>query len=158
LFWPLQGKLTVRGIGGGNKRVYRIIDFQRSSRKGEIVVGKIERIEYDPNRSAFICLLKHDVDLSADGPSMMRPKIASMSYILCPKSVAVGNEVKASKTEPLDIQVNKEHACPHTNLSAFTPPSPPSIHGHAHLIIWAFFHSWLLHKVTTAWRHVTPQL
>jgi large subunit ribosomal protein L2 len=114
----MQGKLTVRGIGGGNKRVYRIIDFQRSSRKGEIVVGKIERIEYDPNRSAFICLLKHDVDLSADGPSMMKPKIASMSYILCPRSVAVGNEVKASKTEPLDIQVDEEHARPHTTLPA----------------------------------------
>src|SRR5688572_33424173 len=50
------GRIAVRFRGGGAKRLYRIIDFKR--RKLD-VVGKIERLEYEPNRSAFIALVKY---------------------------------------------------------------------------------------------------
>src|SRR3982750_1639519 len=52
-----HGRITARFIGGGHKRSYRIIDFKR--RKFD-VVGTVERIEYDPNRTAFIALIKYD--------------------------------------------------------------------------------------------------
>ncbi|MGA0927624.1 MAG: 50S ribosomal protein L2, partial [Burkholderiaceae bacterium] len=52
-----KGHVTSRGIGGGNKRKYRFIDFKR--RKWD-VEGTVERIEYDPNRTAFIALIKYD--------------------------------------------------------------------------------------------------
>lgn len=50
-----QGHATARGIGGGHKRRYRIVDFKR--RKWD-VSAVVERIEYDPNRTAFIALVK----------------------------------------------------------------------------------------------------
>jgi len=49
------GRVTVRWRGGGHKRRYRIVDFKRSKRD---VPGVVERIEYDPNRTAFIALIK----------------------------------------------------------------------------------------------------
>jgi len=50
------GRMTMRGIGGGHKRTYRKIDFKR--RKFDIE-GIVERIEYDPNRTAYIALIKY---------------------------------------------------------------------------------------------------
>ena len=73
------GRITARFIGGGHKRSYRIIDFKR--RKFD-VVGTVERIEYDPNRTAFIALIKYQ-----DG---------ELAYILAPQRLAVGDEVVAS--------------------------------------------------------------
>ena len=70
------GRITVRFRGGGHKQNYRIIDFKR--RKLD-VPGKVERIEYDPNRTAFIALLKY-----TDG---------TQSYILAPQRLAVGDTV-----------------------------------------------------------------
>ena len=71
-----KGHVTSRGIGGGHKQKYRYIDFKR--RKWD-VEGTVERIEYDPNRTAFIALIKYD-----DG---------EQAYIICPQRLAVGDKV-----------------------------------------------------------------
>ena len=73
------GRVTTRFRGGGHKRTYRIIDFKR--RKHD-VAATVERIEYDPNRTAFIALLKY-----ADG---------ELSYIVAPQRLSVGDTVVAS--------------------------------------------------------------
>lgn len=70
------GRVTARYQGGGHKRTYRIIDFKR--RKFD-VSATVERIEYDPNRTAFIALLKYE-----DG---------EFAYILAPQRVAAGDTV-----------------------------------------------------------------
>ena len=75
-----QGHATARGIGGGHKQKYRIVDFKR--RKWDMVAA-VERIEYDPNRSAFIALVKYE-----DG---------ELAYILAPQRVAVGDQIVAGK-------------------------------------------------------------
>lgn len=72
------GRVTARFQGGGHKRAYRIIDFKR--RKFD-VAATVERLEYDPNRSAFIALIKY-----ADG---------ELSYILAPQRLAAGDQVVA---------------------------------------------------------------
>jgi large subunit ribosomal protein L2 len=71
-----NGRITARRRGGGHKRSYRIVDFTR--RKFD-VPATVERLEYDPNRSAFIALIKY-----ADG---------EQSYILAPQRVSVGDTV-----------------------------------------------------------------
>ncbi|HLS58528.1 MAG TPA: 50S ribosomal protein L2 [Paracoccaceae bacterium] len=73
------GRITARRRGGGAKTLYRIIDFKR--RKLD-VPGKVIRIEYDPNRTAFIALVGY-----ADG---------EQAYILAPQRLAVGDTVVAS--------------------------------------------------------------
>ena len=73
------GRITVRFVGGGHKRTYRLVDFKR--RKFD-VEGTVERLEYDPNRTAFIALIKYD-----DG---------ELAYILAPQRLAVGDKVIAS--------------------------------------------------------------
>lgn len=82
-----QGKITVRHHGGGSKRKYRIIDFKRNK---DGIVGRIATIEYDPNRSANICLVNY-----LDGEKR---------YILAPKNVVVGQEI-ISGEEGVDIKV-----------------------------------------------------
>jgi large subunit ribosomal protein L2 len=74
------GRITARRIGGGAKRLYRIVDFKR--RKYD-VPATVERIEYDPNRTAFIALVRYE-----DG---------EQSYILAPQRLAVGDAVVAGK-------------------------------------------------------------
>ena len=81
-----QGKITVRHIGGGSKRKYRIIDFKRNK---ENIVGKISSIEYDPNRSANIALVNY-----ADGEKR---------YIIAPLNLKVGDNVISG--ENVDIKV-----------------------------------------------------
>ena len=73
------GRITVRHRGGGAKRLYRKIDFKR---KKLDVTGTVERFEYDPNRSAFIALIKYE-----DG---------EMSYIVAPQRLAVGDKIVSS--------------------------------------------------------------
>ena len=73
------GRITSWQKGGGHKKKYRIIDFKRTKFDIE---AKVERIEYDPNRSAFIALIKYD-----DG---------ELSYILAPQKLLVGNKVISS--------------------------------------------------------------
>ncbi|MEM9811719.1 MAG: 50S ribosomal protein L2 [Pseudomonadota bacterium] len=70
------GRITMRRRGGGAKRLYRIVDFKRRKVGMEAVV---ERIEYDPNRTAFIALIKY-----SDG---------EQAYILAPQRLAVGDKV-----------------------------------------------------------------
>ena len=75
-----HGRITSRFIGGGHKQSYRLIDFKR--RKFD-VAATVERLEYDPNRSAFIALVKY-----ADG---------ELSYILAPQRLRAGDQVIAGK-------------------------------------------------------------
>ena len=75
-----HGRITSRFIGGGHKQSYRLIDFKR--RKFD-VPATVERLEYDPNRSAFIALVKY-----ADG---------ELSYILAPQRLRAGDQVIAGK-------------------------------------------------------------
>jgi large subunit ribosomal protein L2 len=78
-----KGHVTSRGIAGGHKQRYRIIDFKR--RKWD-VEGTVERIEYDPNRTAFIALINYG---SAETPDY--------AYIIAPQRLAVGDKVLAAK-------------------------------------------------------------
>ena len=73
------GRITSRFRGGGHKQRYRIIDFKRAKRN---VVGTVERLEYDPNRTAFIALVKY-----ADG---------ELGYILAPQRLKAGDKVVAA--------------------------------------------------------------
>ncbi len=70
------GRITARRRGGGHKRLYRVVDFKR--RKFD-VPAKVERLEYDPNRSAFIALIEYEG--------------GEQSYILAPQRLAVGDTV-----------------------------------------------------------------
>ncbi len=76
------GRVTVRFRGGGHKRSLRLVDFKRRGFLGQ--PGLVERIEYDPNRTAFIALIKYE-----DG---------TLSYILAPQRMAVGDTVIAAET------------------------------------------------------------
>ncbi len=96
------GKMTVRHIGGGHKRKYRIIDFLRDKRD---IPAKVVSLEYDPNRSAYIALLSY-----ADGEKR---------YILAPLNLQVGDSVLAS--DKADIK-------PGNNLSLSFIPVGTLIH------------------------------
>lgn len=80
-----DGRITSRHIGGGHKRSYRRVDFRR--RKFD-VTATVERLEYDPNRTAFIALLKYE-----DG---------EVAYILAPQRLAVGDSVVSG--EKVDVK------------------------------------------------------
>src|SRR5262245_52644156 len=80
-----NGRITVRFRGGGHKQAYRRIDFKR--RKFDMA-ATIERIEYDPNRTAFIALVKY-----ADG---------ELAYILAPQRLAQGDTIVAG--EHVDVK------------------------------------------------------
>ena len=73
------GHITVRHRGGGNKRKYRIIDFKRNKLD---MYATVERIEYDPNRSAYIALIRYEDE--------------TLSYILAPNGLKAGDKVIAS--------------------------------------------------------------
>jgi large subunit ribosomal protein L2 len=79
-----HGRITVRHQGGGHKQHYRVVDFRRI-RDG--IVAKVERIEYDPNRSANIALICY-----ADG---------QRSYIIAPKGLEVGQQVVSGSEAPI---------------------------------------------------------
>jgi large subunit ribosomal protein L2 len=81
-----NGRLTSRHIGGGHKRKYRIVDFKRKLRD---VAASVEAIEYDPNRSARIALLKYSNGEKA--------------YILAPNGLQVGAKVVAGENAPPDL-------------------------------------------------------
>lgn len=89
------GQISVRHIGGGHKRLYRRVDFVRAAHDGK--VGVIERVEYDPNRSALIALVRHRGKCAAV-PGEQRPD--RYAYILCPAGVKLGGEVLASRSDP----------------------------------------------------------
>ena len=79
-----NGRITTRHIGGGHKQRYRIIDFRRDK---DGVPAEMERLEYDPNRSAHIALLKY-----ADG---------ERRYIIAPKGLKAGDQVVSGEDAPI---------------------------------------------------------
>ena len=81
-----QGRITSRHKGGGHKRFYRVIDFKRDKSD---VPGRVERIEYDPNRTAYISLI-----LYSDG---------ERRYIVAPKGLSVGQEIITSELAPIKV-------------------------------------------------------
>jgi large subunit ribosomal protein L2 len=78
------GRMTVRGRGGGHKKYYRLIDFKRNK---DGITGRVERIEYDPNRNAYIALV-----LYADG---------ERRYIIAPRDVKEGAEIMSGTHVPI---------------------------------------------------------
>jgi large subunit ribosomal protein L2 len=94
-----QGKITVRHIGGGAKRKYRVIDFKRNK---DNIIGKVATIEYDPNRSANIALINY-----VDGEKR---------YILAPKGLEVGMDIVSG--EQVDIKTG--NALPIMNIPVGT--------------------------------------
>jgi large subunit ribosomal protein L2 len=79
-----NGHITMRHQGGGHKQAYRLIDFRRNK---DGVPAKVERLEYDPNRSANIALL-----LYADG---------ERRYVIAPKGLAAGAQVMSGPDAPI---------------------------------------------------------
>ena len=81
-----RGKMTIQYVGGGHKRKYRIIDFKRDKKN---IPAKVDSIEYDPNRTSFISLLKY-----VDGEKR---------YIIAPDGLKVGDEVVSSENAPIKV-------------------------------------------------------
>lgn len=94
------GRVTSRGIGGGHKRRYRLIDFKRNAKFD--VPATVERLEYDPNRTAFIALIRYE-----DG---------EVSYILAPQRLQVGDTVVAGNR----VDVKPGNVMPLANIPVGT--------------------------------------
>ena len=95
----VTGRITVRFRGGGHKQSYRIVDFKRTKADMKAVV---ERLEYDPNRTAFIALIKYE-----DG---------TLNYILAPQRLAVGDSVVSGEY----VDVKPGNAMPLGNMPVGT--------------------------------------
>ena len=89
------GRITVRHRGGCHKRYYRRIDFKRLK---DGIPGKVERIEYDPNRNAYIALITY-----VDG---------ERRYIICPKNLNVGDTIVSGP----DVQISIGNCLPIRNI------------------------------------------
>ena len=94
-----RGRITARRRGGGHKRRYRLVDFKRAKYG---VAATIERLEYDPNRSAFIALIRYE-----DG---------EQAYILAPQRVAIGDTVMSGTT----VDIKPGNAMPMQNIPVGT--------------------------------------
>jgi large subunit ribosomal protein L2 len=81
-----NGHITTRHMGGGHKKQYRTVDFRRNK---DGIVAKVERLEYDPNRSAHLALLCY-----ADG---------ERRYILAPRGVTAGGELMSGAEAPIKV-------------------------------------------------------
>ncbi|MBA2657729.1 MAG: 50S ribosomal protein L2 [Tatlockia sp.] len=81
-----QGRITVRHIGGGARAKYRIIDFKRLK---DGIEAKVERIEYDPNRSALIALVVY--------------KDGERRYIIAPSGLEAGNIIVSGEDSPISV-------------------------------------------------------
>ena len=90
-----HGRITVRFRGGGHKQAYRVIDFKRLKHDQP---AEVERIEYDPNRTAFIALIKYE-----DG---------ELAYILAPQRIAVGDAIVSGE----HVDVKPGNAMPAGNI------------------------------------------
>src|SRR5260370_12773946 len=99
-----NGRITVRWRGGGHKRRFRIIDFKRSKRD---MPAEVVRLEYDPNRSGFIALVKYE-----DG---------ELAYILAPQRLKAGDKVVAGER----VDVKPGNAMPTRKIAV-----GPLIHKH----------------------------
>ena len=85
------GRITSRSKGAGHKKKFRIIDFMRKKKN---VPAIIERIEYDPNRTAYIALIKYNDK--------------EMNYIICPQNLKVGDKIESGKNVEIKIGNNLE--------------------------------------------------
>ena len=94
-----HGRVTVRFRGGGHKRSYRMIDFKRTKAD---MPATVERLEYDPNRTAFIALIKYE-----DG---------ELAYILAPQRLAAGDMVVSGNR----VDVKPGNAMPLQNIPVGT--------------------------------------
>jgi len=94
------GRITVRHVGGGARRHYRLIDFKRSKRD---ISGRVEYIEYDPNRTAFIARVVY--------------KDGERCYILAPDGLKKGDEILAAN----QVDVKPGNAMPLKNIPFGTP-------------------------------------
>ena len=93
------GRITVRHRGGGHKRRFRVIDFKRAKRD---VSAEVVRLEYDPNRSGFIALVKYE-----DG---------ELSYVLAPQRLKAGDKIVAGER----VDVKPGNAMPMRNIPVGT--------------------------------------
>ena len=93
------GRITVRHIGGGNRKKYRVIDFERDKRG---VNAEVKTLEYDPNRSAFIALVQYE-----DGEKR---------YIIAPDGLKVGDTVRAGS----DADIKPGNALPLADIPVGT--------------------------------------
>jgi len=94
-----NGRITVRHVGGGHKQHYRIIDFKRNK---DGIPATVERLEYDPNRSANIALV-----LYADG---------ERRYIIAPKGLKAGDQIKSGE----DAAIKTGNTLPMRNIPVGT--------------------------------------
>lgn len=94
-----KGRITARRRGGGHKRRYRVVDFKRNKFD---VAATVERIEYDPNRTAFIALIKYE-----DG---------ELAYILAPQRVAPGDRIVSGS----DVDIKPGNALPLNSIPVGT--------------------------------------
>lgn len=94
-----MGRVTARRRGGGHKRRYRIVDFKRNKVN---VVATVERLEYDPNRTAFIALIRYE-----DG---------ELAYILAPQRLKAGDTVVSGN----DVDIRPGNALPLQNIPVGT--------------------------------------
>jgi len=94
-----NGRITMRRRGGGHKKRYRVIDFKRQKHD---MAAKVERLEYDPNRSAFIALIKYE-----DG---------DLAYILAPQRLQVGDSVISGQR----VDIKPGNALPMGNIPVGT--------------------------------------
>ncbi len=91
-----NGRITTRHIGGGHKQAYRIVDFKRNK---DGIPAVVERLEYDPNRSANIALV-------------LGTKTASASYILAPKGLKAGDQIQSG----VDAAIKAGNTLPMRNI------------------------------------------
>ena len=80
------GRITSRSRGAGHKNRYRMIDFYR---KKDDVKAKVERVEYDPNRSAYVALVKYEDE--------------TVNYILAPSKIKIGDEIVSGRNKEINI-------------------------------------------------------
>ncbi|MBS5841814.1 MAG: 50S ribosomal protein L2 [Pseudomonas sp.] len=99
-----NGRITTRHIGGGHKQHYRMVDFRRNDKDG--IPATVERIEYDPNRTAHIALM-----LYADG---------ERRYIIAPKGVSAGDQLISGALAPIK---------PGNSLQLRSIPVGSTVHG-----------------------------
>ncbi|AMP88488.1 50S ribosomal protein L2 [Legionella pneumophila] len=81
-----QGRITVRHIGGGQRQKYRVIDFKRNK---DGILGRVERLEYDPNRTALIALISY--------------KDGEKRYIIAPSNLEVGATILSGADSPISV-------------------------------------------------------
>lgn len=93
------GRITTRHVGGGHKQRYRVVDFKRNK---DGIPAVVERLEYDPNRTAFIALLKY-----ADG---------ERRYIIAPKGVSAGDAISSGS----DAAIKSGNSLPIRNIPVGT--------------------------------------